>query len=158
MLQESLLCGCGALAIRDGLCARCNRWERLSRENFSGLRTAVLILDGCACRICGESNLEMLLVHHRRPGVDRMHLLVTLCRRCHNRVHHTWRPAWWFLTWDLLRWLWREANQHLPEQLPLALPVAEHAVEQTACSIGKRRKRAFCVPLGILRSQNGNRG
>ena len=133
MLQESLLCGCGAEALRGGLCARCDRRERLSRENFSGLRTAVLLRDGCACRICGESNIETLLVHHRKPGVDEMRFLITLCRKCHVRIHRTWRPAWWFLTWDLLRRLWREANRDLPEQLPLALlPAAERAVEQSS--------------------------
>jgi hypothetical protein len=133
MQQVALLCGCGQEALRGGLCARCDRRERLSRENFSGLRTAVLIRDGCACRLCGECDLEMLLVHHRRPGVDEMRWLLTLCRRCHNRVHHTCRPGWWFLTWDLLRRLWREANPDLPEQLPLALlPSAEHAVQQTS--------------------------
>jgi hypothetical protein len=58
--------------------------------------------------------------------------LITLCPCCHNRVHHTWRPACWFLTLELLRRLWREANQDLPQQLLPALhPAAEQAVEQT---------------------------
>jgi hypothetical protein len=125
MLQTALLCGCGQEALRGGLCARCERRERLSRENFSGLRTAVLIRDGCACRCCGESNLETLLVHHRKPGVDEMRWLLTLCRRCHNRVHHTWRPAWWFLTWDLLRKLWLEANRDIAVQLCLPLVASD---------------------------------
>jgi 5-methylcytosine-specific restriction endonuclease McrA len=124
MLQESLLCGCGADASPSGLCPRCQRRERLSRENFSGLRTAVLIRDGCACRCCGESNIEMLLVHHRRPSVDEMRFLITLCRRCHVRIHHTWRPRFWFLTWDLLRRLWREANADIAVQL--CLPLVAH--------------------------------
>lgn len=133
MLQESLLCGCGAEASAGGLCQRCERRERHSRENFDGLLDDVLRRDGFRCRVCGEVDRELLVGHHRRPGVNAMAHLITLCRCCHNRVHHTWRPAWWFLTLDLLRRLWREANQDLPEQLPLALlPAAEHAVEQTS--------------------------
>jgi hypothetical protein len=131
MLQAALLCGCGAEALRGALCARCERRERLSRENFSGLRTAVLIRDGCACRICGEANLDMLLVHHRKPGVDEMRFLITLCRRCHVRIHRTWRPSFVFLTFELLRRLWREVNQDLAEQRLLALlPAAGQPVEQ----------------------------
>jgi hypothetical protein len=121
MLQESLLCGCGQIAIRGGLCARCDRRERLSREYFGGLRTAVLVRDGCACRVRGECDFEKLLVHHRRPDLDRLTYLITLCRRCHNRVHHTFRPGWWFLTWELLCRLWREANRDIAVQLCLPL-------------------------------------
>jgi hypothetical protein len=72
-----------------------------------------------------------LLVHHRKPGVDETRFLITLCRRRHVRIHRTWRPPWWFLTWDPLRRLWREANHDIAEQLCLPLvgsdpgPVAE---------------------------------
>ena len=131
-LQESLLCGCGAEAIRSGLCARCDRRERLSRENFSGLRTAVLIRDGCACRICGEPDLEKLVVHHRKPGVDEMRHLITLCRRCHVRIHRTWRPSFVFLTFELLRRLWREVNRNLAEQRLLALLSEDRRADQVS--------------------------
>ncbi len=133
MLQESLLCQCGQEASASRLCQRCERRERHSRENFDGLLDDVLRRDGFRCRVCGEVDRERLVGHHRKPGVNSMAHLITLCRRCHCRVHRTWRPAWWFLTWDLLRRLWREANHDLPEQLPLALsPVAEQVVEQTS--------------------------
>lgn len=73
----------------------------------------------------------MLLVHHRKPGVDEMRFLITLCRRCHVRIHRTWRPSFVFLTFELLRRLWREVNQDLAEQRLLALlPAAGQPVEQ----------------------------
>jgi len=53
-----------------------------------------------------------------------MRLLITLCRRCHNRVH-TWRPGWWFQTLDILWRLWRELNTHRPVLLCLPLVVSE---------------------------------
>lgn len=48
-----------------------------------------------------------------------MALLITLCRTCHQRVHHTWRPAFSFD--GLLRLLWREAHPGLAEQWALRL-------------------------------------
>lgn len=61
----------------------------------------------------------MVLVHHRRPEVDQIRWLLTLCRRCHVRIHRTWRPAYGFP--ELLRVLWREQHADLAEQLELAL-------------------------------------
>jgi len=71
-----------------------------------------------------------LVVHHRRPGVDRLADLITLCRRCHVRIHRTWRPSFWFLTFELLRRLWREVNRDLAEQRLLALLEAPRPAEQ----------------------------
>jgi hypothetical protein len=132
MLQESLLCGCGAEASPGGLCQRCERRERHSRENFDGLLDDVLRRDGFRCRVCGEVDREQLVGHHRKPGVNSMAHLITLCRCCHARIHRTWRPSFLFLSIELLRRLWREVNQDLAEQRLLALLGDEHrTVEQT---------------------------
>lgn len=103
-----------------GRCARCQRRHKLSKEAFSGNREQAIIRDGQCCRACGS--IEDLLVHHRRPGQDALRLLVTLCRSCHTRIHHTLRPTFGFR--DELRRLWREAHPGLPEQQLLALVVA----------------------------------
>ena len=120
-LQTSLLCGCGSGQLfRRGLCRRCERRARLSRERFDGLREIVLARDGRQCQACGELDPAKLLVHHRRPG-NRLPNLLTLCRACHARIHHTWRPRFGFASTPLLRNLWREANRGLAEQRLLAL-------------------------------------
>jgi hypothetical protein len=62
-----------------------------------------------------------LVVHHRRPGSNRLATLITLCRACHPRVHRMWRPRYWFASTPLLRRLWREINPDLPEQRILGL-------------------------------------
>ena len=98
----------------------------MSQENFGGLREAALQRDGYQCQACGELDLAQLLVHHRRPGVHELRFLITLCRRCHTRVHHTWRPR--FL--GFLRRLWREANPDMAEQRLLALLEAREAATQ----------------------------
>lgn len=107
--------------IRRGLCARCERRARLNRELFQGEREAVLIRDGYQCQNCGELDARLVLVHHRRKGARDRKYLLTLCRRCHVRVHRTFRPGFHFLANPLLRKLWREANPKLAEQRLLAL-------------------------------------
>ena len=133
MLQVSLLCGCGSAAVvRSGRCAKCERRARLSAEKFGGLREQALIRDGYLCRVCSEFDPALLLVHHRRPGVNELKYLLTLCRRCHARIHHTWRPSFFFASFELLRRLWREVNADLAEQRLLALlPASGSASEQT---------------------------
>lgn len=116
--QEVLWCACGcSLVNRHGTCAQCNRRQRLSEENFGGLRERVLARDGWRCRAC--PSIDDLLVHHRRPDVNLMQWLITLCRTCHQRVHHTRRPTYGFD--GLLRVLWREAHPDLAEQLKFRL-------------------------------------
>ena len=124
LAQEALWCSCGSLVInRRGLCARCNRRKRLSREYFGGLREQVLERDG-RCLACGS--LDNLLVHHRRPGVNLLRWLATLCRACHTRLHATWRPRYGRLS-PTLRVLWREQFPTLAEQRELALTVGPNA-------------------------------
>lgn len=120
LTQEILWCSCGCTLV-NGTCARCNRRQRLSEENFGGLREHVLARDGWRCRACAE--IDDLLVHHRRPGVNLMQWLITLCRACHLRVHHTWRPPAYRFD-GLLRVLWREAQPDLAEQLQFRLQLA----------------------------------
>lgn len=122
--QESLLCSCGSILFnRRGLCARCDRRRRLSLEAFGGLREQVIERDG-RCLSCGS--VDDLLVHHRRPGINLLRWLVTLCRRCHTRLHCTWRPRFDQFS-PLLRVLWREQFPSLPEQYELTLTVAPDA-------------------------------
>jgi hypothetical protein len=124
LAQHALWCVCGAATLnRLGRCARCDRRRRLSLEKFGGLRDHALARDGERCQACGS--LDDLCVHHRRPGVHRLPLLLTLCRPCHARIHATWRPGFGFPA--ELRRLWREANPGLAEQIELALRVGEVA-------------------------------
>lgn len=63
-------------------------------------RRAVLVRDGHRCRRCGAT--RFLEIHHERPvsagGGNEAENLVTLCSRCHRRLHEhsgraTTRPA-----------------------------------------------------------------
>jgi hypothetical protein len=118
LVQTSLLCGCGASDMgSDGMCSKCSRRARLNAEEFAGLREFVLSRDGHQCQSCGEMNERRILVHHRKPGRNgRPHLYITLCRRCHPRIHHTNRPGLAFASVALLRVLWREVHPGVPEQ------------------------------------------
>lgn len=128
MTQTALLCGCGAPAGARGACSRCRRRARLSRERFAGEREAVLLRDGHQCRGCGS--FDIVLVHHRRPGVSVRRFLVTICRRCHVKVHFARRPR---LAWSpFLLELWRELHPGVAENRRLAFvdPAAELGVNQ----------------------------
>jgi hypothetical protein len=50
--------------------------------------------------------------------------MLTLCRKCHARIHRTYRPRYGFT--GLLRVLWREMHPGLPEQRQL--PIFPQAV------------------------------
>ncbi|MDQ2840631.1 MAG: HNH endonuclease [Acidobacteriota bacterium] len=115
--QLAFACSCGATEMHTaGLCARCY-WARCRDQRFfDGLRYKALQRDR-VCLVCGAA--EQLIVHHRRPPVATLRLLVTLCRRCHPRIHRlNVLPAW---SGDFMRQLWREANPETPEQLPLGI-------------------------------------
>jgi hypothetical protein len=112
-------CACGVAGLHArGRCGRCYaRWRR-SERFYGGLRDRVLARDGHCCRSCGDLRDRALIVHHRRPGLSRMALLITLCRRCHLRVHQTHRPSFAFP--GVLRGLWRELYPFQALQLELA--------------------------------------
>jgi len=59
-----------------------------------------------------------LLVHHRDHS-NAPKVLVTLCMRCHIRIHRSSGVRHWLS--GLLLQLWRELHQHEPMQLRLAL-------------------------------------
>jgi hypothetical protein len=73
------------------------------------------------CRVCAEPCLApaSLVVHHRRPGVSRLPLLVCLCRGCHARVHRL-RAIRRAVYPEAFLALWREQHPQAPEQLALA--------------------------------------
>ena len=63
--------------------------QRLGIGLYEALRQQVLRRDGWRCQSCGSTlNLE---VHHQQfrshQGEDAEHNLITLCNRCHARVH-----------------------------------------------------------------------
>ena len=83
---------------------------------FGGMRERVLERDRFRCRACGTRS--RLVVHHRH-GSNEPNLLVTLCIRCHTRIHCGSGLRHW-LSGTLLR-LWRELHRHDPVQLQLEL-------------------------------------
>jgi ATP-dependent DNA helicase RecQ len=62
---------------------------RLDRENYDRLRHRILQRDGWCCQRCGAaSQLEVHHLHLRsRGGEDADSNLITLCNRCHARMH-----------------------------------------------------------------------
>ena len=106
--QRELFCACGTAApVWSGLCRRCYGARLRSRYRFGGEREAVLDRDRHRCRVCGGG--ERLAVHHRQPGVHSRDLLITLCVRCHARLH---RLA------ALRRWVPRPLAELWPEVHP----------------------------------------
>ena len=65
------------------------RGERLDRQSYQKLHKQILRRDGWRCQLCGRG--EDLQVHHiearSRMGPDKEENLMTLCARCHRRVH-----------------------------------------------------------------------
>lgn len=70
------------------------------------VRNAVLERDDWICAHCGESDVDKLTVHHvmfrSQGGGHHMANLVTLCGRCHGRIHHhtlevmNYEGTWYF--------------------------------------------------------------
>ena len=125
--QLALLCQCGkAVELkRLGCCRPCYDRRQHSLRFFGGLRERVLKRDGCRCRACGAG--ARLLVHHRAMDSEER-TLITLCVRCHLRVHR-WR---WFrhLVPSLLVQLWTELHGEAPVQLPLSFEAASETRRQ----------------------------
>jgi 5-methylcytosine-specific restriction endonuclease McrA len=113
-----LFCPCGAEKLyAAGKCRRCYQRERGTRRHFAGLRPQALFRDHHQCQGCGSH--ELLIVHHRQPGVSKFSRLLTLCAACHARIERTQflrRPLS-----ERLRLLWRELHPDAPEQLLLPL-------------------------------------
>jgi hypothetical protein len=142
--QLSLLCACGKKPIElktFGCCHACYDRRQHSLRCFGGLRERVLKRDRYRCRACGARG--HLVVHHR----DRSNapaLLVTLCIRCHTRIHCGSGLRHW-LAGTLLR-LWRELHRRDPVQLQLVLSNAAKKDSVGPGSVGT---------MSLFRSQRG---
>ena len=113
-LQLSFLCPCGKrIALKSlGCCRSCYDRRHHSLRFFGGLRERVLERDRFRCR----GQRSALVVHHRDRH-NRANMLVTLCIRCHIRIHHSSGLRYW-LSQMLVR-LWRELHPKTPMQLQL---------------------------------------
>ena len=116
-VQLSFVCPCGKRIVLKSprLCRSCYDRRHHSLRLFGGLRERVLERDRFRCRGCGKRSA--LVVHHR-DRYNRANLLVTLCIRCHLRIHHSSRTRYWFL--EMLMRLWRELHPNDPLQLQLS--------------------------------------
>jgi hypothetical protein len=121
-VQLSFLCPCGKrIALKALACCRsCYDRRHHSLRFFGGLRERVLERDRFRCRGCGKRSA--LVVHHRDRR-NRADLLVTLCIRCHIRIHRSSGLKYWFS--EMLVRLWRELHPNDPVQLQLTLRDAE---------------------------------
>jgi hypothetical protein len=116
-LQRAFCCPCGRTDILAlGLCGTCYTLRRQDQEYFGGLREEVLRRDGYRCRVCDSLKPG---VHHRVPGVSRLHLMIALCAGCHAKVHRTRSMFPTVDTSPLLLILWREQHPGGHEQTAL---------------------------------------
>jgi hypothetical protein len=94
-VQLSFLCPCGKrIALKAlGCCRSCYDRRHHSLRFFDGLRERVMERDRFRCRGCGKRSA--LVVHHRDRR-NRADLLVTLCIRCHIRIHRSSGLGYWF--------------------------------------------------------------
>jgi 5-methylcytosine-specific restriction endonuclease McrA len=118
--QRGVHCRCGREKIlAHGLCASCYTLKRRDAERFGGLREQVLERDGYACRGCGARarTKRSIPVHHRRPGVSRLDLMISLCPKCHAKVERTQMVLSEMN--PLLLELWREKHPQGQEQFAL---------------------------------------
>jgi hypothetical protein len=121
-IQLSFLCPCGKrIALKSlGCCRSCYDRRYHSLRFFGGLRERVLERDRFRCRGCGRRSA--LVVHHRDRR-SRADWLVTLCIRCHIRIHRSSGLRFWFSA--MLTKLWCELHPNDPVQLRLAFLQAE---------------------------------
>jgi hypothetical protein len=108
----------------------------------------VLQRDRFRCRGCGKRSA--LVVHHRHRE-NRAKLLVTLCIRCHIRIHHSSRWRYWFS--DMLVRLWRELHPDAPMQLQLTFRGAEAKEHSKG---GFEEVRGKVLPLLALRNAHAS--
>ena len=78
----------------------------------------ILKRDRFKCRVCGVG--RRLVVHHRAERNEKT-LLITLCIRCHVRLHRSGRLRYWVP--EALLGLWRELHPAAPLQLQLPFAV-----------------------------------
>jgi hypothetical protein len=129
-IQRALYCRCGNEKILAlGLCATCYTLKRQDEEYFGGLREAVLERDGYCCRVCGASGRRKrsIVVHHRVAGKSLLHLMISLCLRCHAKVGRTKCVVSEIP--PLLLTLWREQHPEGHEQVMIDFTVREMPAE-----------------------------
>lgn len=143
--QLSFLCACGRRPIEmksPACCRRCYDRRHHSLRFFGGMRERVLERDRFRCRACGAR--VRLLVHHRDRS-NEPDLLITLCIRCHARIHRSLGVRRW-LSGPLLN-LWRELHRDEPLQLQLALgSVAKGDCSERALGQGRGHALALFSP------------
>lgn len=131
-MQGSLfgdLCSClTAPKAVAGFCRSCYVRRYRSHRHFGGHRETVLRRDHWCCRGCGER--KQVVVHHRVPGVHAADRLITLCTRCHARVHRSFVLRRWVR--ELVVELWREQHPESPVQLQLELQGNARVLRQVA--------------------------
>ena len=146
--QLSFFCGCGKKSIelkRLGCCRTCYDRRHHSLRFFGGMRERVLERDRLRCRACGARS--RLVVHHR-DGSNEPDGLVTLCIRCHTRIHRSSGLRHW-LSGTLLR-LWRELHRRDPVQLQLAF---KNAAKKGSSEDSLEKASVEMMPL--FSSENG---
>ena len=117
--QLDLLCRCGRRPVElkvPGCCRLCYQRRYRSVRFFGGWREAVLKRDRFRCRACGAD--RRLVVHHRDARNEKRGL-ITLCIRCHVRLHRYRRIRRWVP--EVLLGLWSEIHPGQPLQLQLTL-------------------------------------
>jgi hypothetical protein len=152
-VQLSFLCACGSrIALKNlGCCRSCYDRRHHSLRFFGGLRERVLMRDRFRCRGCGKRSA--LVVHHRDRR-NRTNLLVTLCIRCHVRIHRCSGLKYWFP--EIIVRLWREVHPNAPMQLRLSFQDVEKKTHSRGVpdrgapgqGNNQRKKRVTLMDLG----------
>lgn len=123
-IQRALHCRCGREKILAlGLCATCYTLKRQDDEYFGGLRETVLKRDGYRCRVCDAAGYRKrsIVVHHRRPSVSILNLMISLCPGCHAKVSRTRVMRRDVQPLLLELWLEQHPNGHIQTMLDFTL-------------------------------------
>ena len=113
---------------------------------FGGLRECVLERDRFRCRACGARS--PLVVHHRDRR-KQAESLVTLCIRCHVRIHRSSGFRYWFSA--ILMRLWRDLHPRDPVQLQLAL---KNAAKKHTSGNSREKTSVVTMPLFSRRAES----
>ena len=140
--QLGLLCACGRRPVELkvlGCCRLCYQRHYHSVRWFGGLRELILKRDRFRCRVCGVG--RRLVVHHRDER-NAKPLLITLCIRCHVRLHRSRRLRYWVP--EALLGLWRELHPAAPLQLQLPFAVTR-CTPTRQLSLREAKNRAWIL-------------